>query len=200
MLDLLRSDFARHGGKVTNPSVWLLAVHRGGKWVMNQPRPIRWIGGKIYGALNLCMELTTGSSIPREAEIGDSPHLIHFFDIRIHPGVVLGDRVGIMHEVTIGSTQGRNGVPRIGSDVFIGPGAKILGPVTIGDGAKIAPNAVVISNVPAGATAMGAPARCVRVGGLYEKKANGKVTDITERIRGRPSEPSFASDRPARGP
>jgi serine O-acetyltransferase len=52
-------------------------------------------------------------------------------------------------------------VPLIGNDVYIGAGAKILGPVTIGDGAIIGANAVVIDDVPAGATAVGVPARIV---------------------------------------
>ncbi|MGZ3442120.1 MAG: serine O-acetyltransferase, partial [Polyangia bacterium] len=52
--------------------------------------------------------------------------------------------------------------PRIGNDVYIGAGAKILGPVTIGDGAIIGANAVVLSDVPAGATAVGVPARIIK--------------------------------------
>jgi len=53
------------------------------------------------------------------------------------------------------------GVPRLGNDVYVGCGAKILGPVTIGDGAMIGANAVVLKDVPAGATAVGIPARII---------------------------------------
>ena len=80
----------------------------------------------------------------------------------------MGERCSISHGVTIGVLGGhRPGVPRLGNDVYVGAGAKILGPVTIGDGAIIGANAVVLKDVPAGATAVGVPARIKR------KRANG---------------------------
>jgi serine O-acetyltransferase len=164
----------------------MLAVYRYGQWVRERPKPVRWIGGKIYGALNLAVELSTGSSLPREANIGDAIHFVHYFDIRIHPDTVIGDRVGIMHDVTLGTTMKRDGAPKIGNDVFIGTGAKILGPVTIGDGAIIAPNSVVLTDVPAGCTAIGVPARVLRLNGVGApaesppQPETAKVTDITE--------------------
>jgi serine O-acetyltransferase len=79
--------------------------------------------------------------------------------VRIHPRTVIGERVGIMNDVTIGTANARDGFPVIGNDVFIGTGARILGPVKIGDGAVIAANTLVITDVPAGATIMGVPGR-----------------------------------------
>ncbi len=179
----LHADWMRHDRRVSNPALWMLAVYRYGRWVAELGAPARWIGGKIYGAMNLAIELATGSSIPREATVGDAVHLVHYFDIRIHPDAVIGDRVGIMHDVTIGTSMSRHGAPRIGNDVFIGTGAKILGPVRIGDGAVIAPNSVVLSDVPPGATAIGVPARVLRLDGLMQKPAEAdKVTDISERL------------------
>jgi serine O-acetyltransferase len=186
MLTDLHADWSRHGRRILNPSLWMLAVYRYGRWVGERPKPLRWIGGKLYGALNLAVELSTGSSLPREAKIGDAIHFVHYFDIRIHPDAVIGDRVGIMHDVTLGTTMKRDGAPKIGNDVFIGTGAKILGPVSVGDGAIIAPNSVVLTDVPAGCTAIGVPARVLRLNGIAAQAEEApqpepsKVTDITE--------------------
>lgn len=158
-----RADLKRHEGKLSNPAVWVMGVYRYGRWASQLPRPARWVANRVYGALHLGVQLTTGSNLPREVEIGDAPHLIHFFDIRIHPQVRIGDRVGIMHEVTIATTMHRIGAPTIGNDVFIGAGAKIVGPITIGDGAVIAPNSLVMKDVPAGATAVGVPAKARKI-------------------------------------
>jgi acetyltransferase-like isoleucine patch superfamily enzyme len=113
------------------------------------------------GGLRLVTEIATGVSIPRELEVGEGLHLIHAANIRIHPSAVIGERVGIMHDVTIGTGLDEPGAPVIGDDVFIGAGAKIVGPVRIGAGARIAANSLVVSDVPPGATAIGVPARAV---------------------------------------
>ena len=78
----------------------------------------------------------------------------------IHPDATIGVNCLIHQQVTIG-VSGNRGVPRIGGHVDIGAGAKILGGVVIGDHAKIGANAVVTRDVPAGATAVGIPARIV---------------------------------------
>lgn len=67
----------------------------------------------------------------------------------------------IMQQVTIGQTAASLG-PKIGMNVYIGAGAKVLGEVTIGDGAQIGANAVVLIDVPANCTAVGVPARVVQ--------------------------------------
>lgn len=163
MFEKLRKDFERHDRRLSNPALWVLAVYRYGRWSNKLPRPARKVTDRVYHLLHLGVQIATGSFIPREVEIGDAPHLVHHFDIRIHPKAKLGDRVGLMHEVTIATTMHRLGAPTIGNDVFIGPGAKIVGPVKIGDGAVIAPNSLVLSDVPAKATAIGVPAKIRRV-------------------------------------
>lgn len=163
MFEKIRADYKRHESRLSNPAVWVLAVYRYGRWAQELPRPARKVADKVYHALNLGIQMTTGSYIPREVEIGTAPHLIHHFDIRIHPGAKLGDRVGVMHEVTIATTMHRLGAPTIGNDVFIGAGAKIVGPIKVGDGAVIAPNSLVMKDVPPGATAMGVPAKSIKI-------------------------------------
>ena len=76
----------------------------------------------------------------------------------------LGRNVTLVSNVTIGMRHERT-FPVIGDDVFIGAGARVLGPVTIGNGASIGANAVVLTDVPPGATAVGVPARIIEPGG-----------------------------------
>jgi serine O-acetyltransferase len=90
----------------------------------------------------------------------------------IGPGLVLvhadgtylsAERIGancvILQQVSLGLMNPGEKGPTLGDDVFVGAGAKVLGPISIGDGAKIGANAVVIKDVPAGAAAVGVPAR-----------------------------------------
>jgi serine O-acetyltransferase len=111
----------------------------------------------------------------------------HFTGIEIHPGATIGRRLVIDHGmgtvigetaeigddcllyqgVTLGGTgkdQGKRH-PTLGNNVLVGSGAKVLGPFTVGDNARIAANAVVLQAVPADATAVGIPARIVRRAG-----------------------------------
>jgi serine O-acetyltransferase len=79
----------------------------------------------------------------------------------IHARAVIGDRVHIGTNVTIGGRSGYAGVPVVEDDVEIGSGAKILGPIVIGAKAKIGANAVVLKSVPPGAVVIGIPGRII---------------------------------------
>ena len=70
---------------------------------------------------------------------------------------------GVQQDVTVGMNMG-DGTPKIGNDVYIGAGEKVLGDITIGDGAVIAANSLVINDVPPGAMAIGVPARVWKKG------------------------------------
>lgn len=81
----------------------------------------------------------------------------------IHPDVVIGDRCRIASGVSLGTNERfKLGVPKIGHDVIIENGVKILGPVTVGDHAVIRANSLVLTNVPAGSVAVGVPAKLTR--------------------------------------
>ena len=111
--------------------------------------------------------LFTGIEIHPGATIGRRLVIDHGMGIVIGETTEIGDDVLIYHGVTLGGTGKEHGKrhPTIGNNVLIASGAKILGPFKVGDGARIASNAVVLQEVPPEATAVGAPAQVVRIGG-----------------------------------
>jgi serine O-acetyltransferase len=142
--------------------VWALAVYRFGRWSLAlRSQPLRWITGKLYGLLNVFSEITTGVCMDRGAEIGEEFIIVHAATIFIHPRVRIGDQVGVMHSVTIGTNMGDD-VPVIGNNVFIGCGASVLGKVKVGDNSRIAANSLVINDVPPNSFACGVPAKNFR--------------------------------------
>jgi serine O-acetyltransferase len=162
MLEQLRGDYVRHGRSLRNRAVWALAVYRFGRWSLERrTAPARWVAGKVYGLAALLSEIVTGVTMDRTVRVGEGLHILHAATIFIHPDAVIGERCGIMHNVTIGTNMGSE-VPVIGDDVFIGCGASILGRVRVGDGARIAANSLVINDVPAGSFAVGVPAKSYR--------------------------------------
>jgi serine O-acetyltransferase len=162
MWEELREDYVRHGRRLRNRALWALAVYRFGRWSLQlRSAPLRWLTSKVYGVANALSEILTGVTMDREVVIGKGFHIIHAATIFIHPGVVIGDRCGIMHNVTLGTNMSPE-VPVIGNDVFIGCGASVLGGVRVGDGARIAANSLVINDVPPGSFVAGVPARVFR--------------------------------------
>jgi serine O-acetyltransferase len=103
--------------------------------------------------------IVCGADIPLNCQIGGGLVMPHPNGIVIHPKSVIGVNCMIFQQVTIGTVGSKPGLPRIGGHVDIGAGAKVLGPVTIGDHAQIGANAVVVNDVPAGAVAVGIPAK-----------------------------------------
>lgn len=109
---------------------------------------------------NKCNAVLCQCIIGRGAEFGPAFVLVHSQGVVINGQVRGGANVVIEHQVTIGAERRES--PVLGNDVFLGAGAKVIGAVTIGDGARVGANAVVVEDVPAGATVVGIPARVVR--------------------------------------
>jgi serine O-acetyltransferase len=105
----------------------------------------------------------TGIEIHPGATIGRRVFIDHGMGVVIGETAEIGDDTTLYHGVTLGGTSWNKGKrhPTLGRNVVVGAGAKILGPVLVGDGAKVGSNAVVVKDVPPGATAVGIPAKII---------------------------------------
>jgi serine O-acetyltransferase len=108
------------------------------------------------------IEIITGISIPAACKIGKGFRIHHFGGIILHPSVEIGENCTIYHQVTIGDRGGGGGAAKIGNNVMIGAGAKLVGEITIGDYCKIGANAVVVEDVPSRSIAAGNPAQIIK--------------------------------------
>jgi serine O-acetyltransferase len=157
----LYDDYLRHGRSFTDPGLWALAIWRFGNWTSTLPAPpLRWIGSKLYGGAVVFVQATTGNLLHREVRLGESIDVGGSRNVLIHPDVEIGARCRIFGGVSLGTNERfKPGVPKIGDDVVIEAGVKILGPVTVGDRAVIRANSLVLTNVPADGVAVGVPAK-----------------------------------------
>jgi len=113
--------------------------------------------------------------IGRDADLGPGLVILHSLGIVINSEVRAGRNLVLEHGVTIGAEKGRS--PVLGDNVFIGAGAKIIGPVRVGSDVKIGANAVVTRDLPDGATAVGIPARIIKI---YGKSVPAQLRDGDE--------------------
>lgn len=108
-----------------------------------------------------------GIQIPGNTQIGKGFYIGHFGTIVVNGNAIIGDNVNLSQGVTIGqANRGRNiGSPIIGNEVYIGPGAKIIGNVKIGNNVAIGANAVVTNDIPDDAVVGGVPAKIISMNG-----------------------------------
>ena len=147
------------------PGVWALAFHRVAHWLY---------GGKLYFLarfVNHFSRMVTAIDIHPGARIGERFFIDHGFTV-IGETAEVGDDVTIYQSVTLGGTNPSTGVggkrhPTLKSGVVIGSGAQVLGPVVVGEGAKIGANAVVTKDVEPDTTMVGIPARAVLVDAVH---------------------------------
>ena len=130
----------------------------------------------------------TGIEIHPGAKIGKNLFIDHGMGVVIGETSEIGTNVTIYHAVTLGgispsvdSEKQRHEKrhPTIGDDVVIGSGAQIIGPVKIGDGSRIAANAVVVNDVPEGATMVGVPAKMIKTG----NKGNFRPYGVDQQVK-----------------
>lgn len=153
---------AREG--ILSLGFWALQVYRFGHLRYKfQSKLVRYPLGALHLLLAKLAEMLCGVTIGVSAKIGRRLVIEHSGGIVVHGNAVLGDDCTIRQGVTIGNrrTDQPLDAPHIGHRVNIGAGAKILGAVWVGDDAEIGANAVVIKDVPAGAIAVGVPARII---------------------------------------
>jgi serine O-acetyltransferase len=158
------ADLARCPGNpfCREQSVWAIAVYRFGRRILKSPPGAeRDVLLKVYWFCFRVIETVTGISLPLEAEIGPGLRIYHFGNVFVHSQAKIGRNCTLRQGVTIGNRTEGGGVPIIEDNVEFGAYAQVLGNVRIGAGAKIGAMSVVLCDVPAGATAVGVPARII---------------------------------------
>jgi serine O-acetyltransferase len=136
------------------PGVQAVVVLRFGQWLFKQNTVVRATLTIFYVLANFLIKTQWGIEIGRKAEIGEGFYIGHFSGIFVAPESKIGKNCNISQGVTIGiSGQGeRRGCPTIGDNVYLAPGAKVFGKITIGNNVKIGANAVIFKDIPDNAT------------------------------------------------
>lgn len=154
-----RDPAARNAWEVLTcyPGVHAVMGHRLAHWLWGHR--LRWLGRFV----SHLARFFSGIEIHPGATIGRRFFIDHGMGVVIGETAVIGDDVTLYHGVTLGGTSWNKGKrhPTLGDGVVVGAGAKVLGPITVGAGAKVGSNAVVVKDVPPGATAVGNPARVI---------------------------------------
>jgi serine O-acetyltransferase len=167
-----KADLSRYPNRpfLKEQSIWAIYVYRYGRRVLSRkPGILRTIQLKFYWLMFHIVETVTGISLTLESQIGPGVRIYHFGNIFIHGQAVIGGNCTIRHGVTIGNRVPDGPAPVIEDDVDLGAYAQVLGNVRVGSGAKIGAMTVVLCDVPAGATAVGVPARILPTGGHPDK-------------------------------
>jgi serine O-acetyltransferase len=163
LVEYWKEDWQAHERDASRPGFRALAVHRFGNYRMHVGRPWRIGLTAMYRVLFQYVRNHYGVEVPFSAKIGRRVVIEHQGAIVIHGCSVIGDECIIRQGVTLGNRHMHEpfAAPVLGKRVNVGAGAKLLGPVQIGDDANIGANAVVVKDVPANATAIGIPARLI---------------------------------------
>ena len=142
----------------------------------------------IARVISQTIRFFTGIEIHPGAKIGKNLFIDHGMGVVIGETSEIGDNVTIYHAVTLGGSspsidserqRHEKRHPTIGHDVVIGSGAQIIGPVNVGNGARIAANAVVVKDVPENATMVGIPAKAVKL----ENKGNFRPYGVDDKVK-----------------
>jgi len=172
-----RDPAARNAFEIltTYPGLHAVLVHRAAHalWRMRLKWPAR--------VLSNVARLLTGIEIHPGAQIGRRLFIDHGMGVVIGETAVVGEDCTLYHGVTLGGTTWQKGKrhPTLGRNVIVGAGAKVLGPIDIGDGARIGSNAVVVKAVPPGSTVIGVPGRAIEPAG---DQTSRRRADTAKRI------------------
>ncbi len=191
MLNRLREDidcvFARDPAArnrfevfTTYPGLHALWLHRLAHWLWGLK--LRWLA-RVVSYLG---RFLTGIEIHPGARIGRRFFIDHGMGVVIGETAEIGDDCTLYHGVTLGGTIWEKGKrhPTLQNDVVVGAGAKILGPITMGQGARVGSNSVVVKDVPAGATVVGIPGRVVGADAERRRETAARIGFAAYGLRG----------------
>ena len=162
-----RDPAARHWFEVvtTSPGLHAIWVHRLSHWLWC--RGLKWLARFIAQIARFL----TGIEIHPGARIGRRFFIDHGMGVVIGETAIIGDDCTLYHGVTLGGTTWKKGKrhPTLKNNVVIGAGAKVLGPITLGNNSKVGSNAVVVTDIPNDSTAVGIPAKIIESGEKLKK-------------------------------
>lgn len=189
LIDYLWRDFdrlARAGARpvevLSDLAVWVVVTYRLGRAVRRLPRLLRFPATCAHKPFELLVGSLARVALPASADVGGGLRLGRVGGIRVVADAYIGRDCDLAEGVTIASS---GGAPWIGDRVQIGPGARLIGPIRVGNDAAIGPNAVVEIDVPDGATVVGVPARVVAGTGSRGRLVAGrKRPPLIDAIRG----------------
>jgi serine O-acetyltransferase len=158
------------------PGLHAIWLHRLAHWFWNRRLKL------LARLISHFSRWLTGIEIHPGAKIGRRFFIDHGMGVVIGETTEIGDDVTLYHQVTLGGTSTKKGKrhPTVGNNVVIGAGAKVLGPVKIGDNCKIGANSVVVKDVPPNSTVVGIPGKVVKREGIRPTKVDlehGKLPD-----------------------
>jgi serine O-acetyltransferase len=158
--DNIRADYRAHGRKIGAQGFWVMLVYRYGRWRYTvRPAWLRKIFSLVYHLLFKMVQILTGIELPCEVVIGDNFVIDHFGGIVVSGYARFGANCRIRNGVVVGLKNVEQPIaPVFGDNVDIGAGAKVLGPIRIGNNVCIGANAVVLCDVPDDHLAVGVPA------------------------------------------
>ncbi len=143
--------------------LWAIVIYRFGRWANAVRVPLIGLILRIFAFLLFKLtEIVTAVSLPASVPIGKGFYVGHYGPVILHSRARIGENCSVGPGVVLGTKgRGDQGAPRLGNNVYIGVGAKVLGGITIGNNVIIGANSVVVRDIPDGATGVGIPARVI---------------------------------------
>lgn len=158
----LRADVRRAGGLtslVHNRALFAVVTYRLGRALLGLPVAPRRFALLVHRPLELLTEIASGVELPVSADIGPGLYLPHAGTVVVHEGVRAGRNLTLLHGTTLGNAEAGGDPPVLGDNVAVLVNASVFGPIHVGDGARIAPHAVVLNDVAAQTIVGGIPAK-----------------------------------------
>jgi serine O-acetyltransferase len=173
---------------IISPGVLAGIYYRLGHWIWYAEGQRAWLRllRPLYIVGKRFVEIYTGISVSPQAVIGPGLYFNHFGSIFIGASTI-GENCNFAHEVTVGiaGRGSKRGLPVLGDRVFVGPGAKILGLVNVGDDVAVGANAVVTKDLSDRAVAVGIPAKVISYEGSFDFIVYDTMENDSNRLKSR---------------
>lgn len=138
------------------PGVHAVLVLRFGQWSRRRHKLLRILFDPIYAILDFFIQVLWGIDIPRNATVGPGLYIGHYGGITVSSLAIIGRNCNLSQNITIGvsGAGSKRGAPSLGDNVYVAPGARLVGRIAIGDNVKIGANAVIHKDLPDNAIAV----------------------------------------------